>query len=471
MQKWLTICILLASLSQAMAQKARKIDSAFVAKLGLPILSIHTIDKEKPTCDFVFAPEGEFGISTTNKTKVPGRVILSMADSIIFDSGVYEKNNSGMTIRIRGNTSAYYSRKKPYKIKLEKKGDMLGREDDRFNDKNWLLIDESGDNLNAMIGLKLNDIMKLGKWTPAYKVVNLMFNDEYHGIYMLIESVKRNADCRINISKSGFLFERDAYWWNEDVYFETPMGMKYTFKYPDEEDIDASQMDYISEVMTAVEQSISEGNYDEYIDVRSFALWLLAEDILGMGDAAGTNIYLTKNDSTPASKVKMSTLWDFNACFRNTATWASIHQHPFFYFQRLLNSNNRTFAAAYKYLWEQMSDDIFTQLSDFVNQLSESELAEAIQTSREYDGMTWRYTPDSISDNISKATQWLQTRKQWLNENIDTLMAPAYTDAIKEKTVRCGSPDIIYNLSGQRVNPSVSQPGIYIKDGRKILIR
>ena len=44
-------------------------------------------------------------------------------------------------------------------VKLEKKHDMLGRNDSCYDDKNWILIDSGGDELNTLIGLKMNEMM------------------------------------------------------------------------------------------------------------------------------------------------------------------------------------------------------------------------------------------------------------------------------------------------------------------------
>jgi hypothetical protein len=98
---------------------------------GLPLVSITTVDEEEPTCDYVSAPEGSLGMSITNATKVPGRVMVILRGDTVFDSGEYEKDVSGMTIKIRGNSSAY-SEKQPFKIKLQQKGDMLRRSNPRY---------------------------------------------------------------------------------------------------------------------------------------------------------------------------------------------------------------------------------------------------------------------------------------------------------------------------------------------------
>ena len=101
-----------------------------VVATGLPVLCVETVDHEEPTCQYVSAPAGSIGRTIRNATKVPGRMTIYQridgVDSLMYDSGDYEKDVSGMTIKIRGNSSAYYD-KKPYKIKLQKKRDLLFR--------------------------------------------------------------------------------------------------------------------------------------------------------------------------------------------------------------------------------------------------------------------------------------------------------------------------------------------------------
>jgi len=443
-----------------------------IQNIKLPVLYINTIDSIMPTCDFVFAPEGAFGISTTNKTKVPGSIVLMENNEVVFDSGDYQENKSGMTIRIRGNTSAYYSKKKPYKIKLEKKGDLFGRGASQYNDKNWILIDEGGDKLYTMIGLKLNELLGLGGWTPAYRFVNVVFNGSYHGIYMLLEQIKRNADCRINISKQGYLFERDAYWWNENVYFKTQLNKEYTLKYPDEDDVTDTQLDYLKQAVDKMEQSIIDGNYEEYIDVESFALWMLAHDILGTYDSGGSNIFLTKYDNTDNTKIKMSTLWDFDSSFKTTDNWARVH-YDFFYYQNLFENSNLLLSSIYKYMWKMKKEELFIMLKKFLISFRNSQEARALNQARKYDEARWNYTASTVEKNLSAAMNWFETRESWLDEHISNIEAPDYELAVKNiKRDDTNTTTHLYNLSGQQIKEHQTlKPGVYIRDGRKIIIR
>lgn len=452
---------------------ADQVDTTAIVNLNMPVLHISTINAEEPTCDFVFPPEGAFGISITNAVKVPGRALLTLRKDTLFDSGPYEEKNSGMTIKLRGNTSAYYYSKKPYKIKLQKKGDMLHRADKRFNDKDWLLVCDGDQNFNVMIGLKISQLMGLG-WAPAYEYVNLIMNGEYRGIYMLIESVDRNADCRINVDKNtGYVFERDAYWWNEDVYFTTNMHKEYTFKYPDDDDITEEQIDYIKGVMNTVESAIADGSYADYIDVNSFASWLLAHDILGTYDSGGSNIYLTKYDNTEDSKVHMATLWDFSSSMKTVNDWARIH-YDFFYFKELFDDPDTYFTYIFKKTWAERSDSVFDGIKAFLNDFLSSKQAQYISISRVFDNYRWNNNSNvTVEDNINTALAWFQQRRQWLNQAVEGLQVNTMhieNTAATRQTDNNG----VYNLQGQRVGISATQPlppGIYIRNGRKFLVR
>lgn len=184
------------------------------------------------------------GYTCINQTKVPCRVVITMLNDTLYDSGEYEKSISGATIKINGNTSSFQNNK-PYKLKLQKKADLLIRNDDKYKDKNWRLLKDAY-TLKTMIGLKVNELIGL-PWTPRYRPCNVFLNGDYQGCYLIIESVERNSDCRLDVDKkTGYIVERDAYWWKEEHYFSTNYfephkGYRWTWKYPDEEDVTPEQ--------------------------------------------------------------------------------------------------------------------------------------------------------------------------------------------------------------------------------------
>lgn len=436
-------------------------------KLGLPVVIVETEGSIEPTYEEVDAPEGCLGGSIRNATKEQGRVVVKDTTGIIYDSGNYVKDNSGMTVKVRGNWSARRP-KKPYRIKLQKKADLLGRGEKRFNDKKWLLLPFF--DLNEMIGLKVNELMEM-QWTPQYRFVNLVFNGDFRGLYLLMEAVGRNADCRIHVDKeTGFIVELDPYWWNEPVYLPSSveLPLNYTFKHPDDDEVTEEQMSYIGQVLLEAESAMedSTGLYEQKIDVESFARWMLAHDILGNTDGAGSNIFLTKYDDTEGSLLKMGCLWDFEVIMKSEE-WDDIHGR--YYFQRLFNNSDSTFTNRYKELWEENKDRVFDELLAFLNDYMNSDLKKAIDASIRLNNNRWaRYTyklPLS-SKFISKARNYFTNRKEWLDNAIRNLCS----SKILSYPVSPDLPGPYYTLQGIRVSHPI-KGGIYIQNGRKRIIK
>lgn len=454
---------LLSLLLTAILVNAYDYDLNSIRNIGLPVIEITTVDGEMPTCDFVTHPEGSMGESITNATKVKGQLCITLQGDTLYDSGPFIKDQSGMTIKINGNTSAYHDNK-PYKIKLQKKADLLLRNDSRYKDKEWRLLKDAR-TLNTMVGLKVNELIGM-QWTPSYTYCNVMINNQYQGCYLLIESIKRNPDCRINVSSDGYIIERDAYWWNENVYFKSNYfndgRYGWTFKQPDEDDVTTEQIEYIQQVINDAEDAIASGTYDDYIDTQSFAAWLLAHDALGTWDTGGSNIYITKYDNTQESKLMMGNLWDFDTIFKiSTDDWNKFHkQSKDFYFQHLLLSNNRTFASHYKQLWHTFGSTLYDEISNMLTAFQQSDTATALQLSRQYYDGYYDYGCPSIDEEVVAILNWFERRIPWLDAEIAKIDDGTAIDCIKTD----GNNGYMYNLNGQRIRQA---RGLYIKDGKK----
>ena len=123
-----------------------------------------------------------------------------------------------------------------------------------------------------------------------------------------METVKRNNHCRITCDKlNGCIVERDPYWWKEKTYFSSSRYdgdsmYRWTWKYPEEDELDEDRKLYVQQYINALEQSLYTGNYGDYIDIPSWTKWIMAHDILGTRDSGGANMYLKKQDNTTDSR-------------------------------------------------------------------------------------------------------------------------------------------------------------------------
>ncbi|MCM1020661.1 MAG: CotH kinase family protein [Muribaculum sp.] len=395
----------------------KNLDLAQTIALGLPVLNITTVNAEEPTCTPVAAPEGSIGAGITNATKVPGRVVRYEPNGeVSFDSEDYVKGETGMTIKIRGNTSAYQSRK-PYKIKLQSKADLLCRGDKKFKDKNWVLLNDY--EMMLRNGLWVNELIGMD-WTPQCQYVNVLFNNEFRGVYLLCEAVERNTDCRIDVSKTGFVTELDAYWWNEDgAYVASSYSpvWNYTFKYPDYEDMDAESIQYVAQTMAQMEAALANNTYASVIDCESFAKWLMGHDILGTLDYGGSNMYYSKYDNTPESKIRRPTMWDFDSSERLPDTWSNSHLN---HHNSLFTSTVMHFKKAFANVWHRNGQYVFDIMAQRLSSFQQSPEAAAYDKSIEATNSHWGFNYSSSKTYTNRSLSWYASRKTWMTQ----MMAP-----------------------------------------------
>ncbi len=392
-----------------------------IVATGLTTVYVETIDHEEPTCEYVYAPTGCMGATIRNATKVPGRVTIYQRingmDSVLYDSGDYEKDVSGMTIKLRGNTSAFEA-KKPYKIKLQKKQDLLFRGDEStYKDKDWLLLKD--EYLFTTTGFKVSKLMGM-TWVPGCRYVNVILNNDYKGVYLLCESVKRNPDCRLNVDKnSGFIFECDPYWWNEDVYVSsiTSPSYNFTFKYPESEDILPEQLEYMQDLVSRYEASLTKSNYPTLIDVPSFAHWCLVHDLMGTKDSGGANRYYTKYDTTAESLIVMPVVWDFDMSERMPSDWSRCHTS---HMTKLFNNSNRTYVDAFAGRWYDVRATLLSEITQFLNDFGSSPEAIAMQASFNLEKLV-SGRQFNVAADVSSRKSWFNSRFTWMNNKIKAM--------------------------------------------------
>ena len=391
-------------------------DSVYMQRIlnyGLEVLDIELNDAEWPTTEYVSPPPGAWGRTIANPTKVPGRMRILLRDSLLYDTGEYIDSVSGMTLRIRGNTSAYQP-KKPYKIKLQKKADLLRRDSIDGRDKDWVLVyDET---LHYLLGFELSRLLGM-TWIPGYRYVNVVINNQYEGVYMLLESVKRNTSCRLNVTKQGYIFEHDQYWWNEPLWLPSTCiyPYKYTFKYPDVEDFTAADSVYMTELTQRMDLSYTNDDYPEVIDVPSFARFCLIHDIMST-QHYGANRYYIKYDKSDSTLVEMPLVWDFDRADGDSIGWSLTHK-AFFY--QLFQNTNRTFVEEFANQWNRVQPILYNHIDSVFNNAFNT-YGSALISSMYLDNRRWNKN-HSVSNSFVNRPNWIKKRMPWLDIEIRKL--------------------------------------------------
>ena len=439
-------------------------DSVF-KKMNIPCIVVSTIDAEEPVENWIYAPEGYNG-QTNDAKYVKGKLTLSLNDSVYYDSGEYLSDVSGMRIKVRGNSSALWA-KKSFKVKLTKKADLFFRDDSKYKAKEWILLNCPNLDLNTVAGFKVCEIVGM-EWTPECQFVNLIINDDYRGVYVMTEAVEKGKG-RIDIADDGFVIEDDAYWWGEELYFKgnmLPDYEGYTFKYPDVEDIDDSLLGQIKDYVCAVEDKLL--SYEEvgsFLDMESFAKWLLVHDILGTEDGRGSNRYFYKNSLSDGSLMKIGPVWDLDNIFAIKDDWSQQHSGNYrFYYKYLLEY--ASFNNEFQNQWEQVKYTLYDEIVLFLDNLK-TECGEDLDFSRYQDSQRWKKNKFvSLEEEIAKVDAWMKERIVWIDENINVSTCVEYV-----RVEESGQNSGIWLLDGRKLDENISVPaGLYIIDGKKCLI-
>ena len=141
-----------------------------------------------------------------------------------------------MLIKGHGNATWTNLEKKPYRLKLNNKRNLLGMP----KSKHWVLLA----NAEYWMG-KMNDALpfEIGRrmgmaWNPRLEPVEVVLNGEYIGLYFLAEKI-RVAKDRVNIAEQqdnetdpakvtgGWLLEIDNYVEPDNITFTEGNGMPF----------------------------------------------------------------------------------------------------------------------------------------------------------------------------------------------------------------------------------------------------
>jgi len=249
--------------------------------------------------------------------------------SFISENGTKIYTDS-LDIRGRGNASWDYFPKKPYRMKLYHKTNVLGLP---AKEKNWTLISNFGDKtlMRNLLAFDLSKRLQM-PYTPVGVPVNVYLNSEFKGCYQLCDQIEVAAK-RVDITKmtpddvvlpnisGGYCIEMNAYYFKKDKYFFSQQGIPVTFKYPKTDEINSVQFNYIQNHFNLLEAAVFSSNYKDpangykkYLDLETFIRFFLVGEITGNTDTYWqTYLYKKRNND----KFFFGPVWDFDIAYEN----------------------------------------------------------------------------------------------------------------------------------------------------------
>ena len=292
------------------------------------------------------------------KVNTKGKAIVNepkiLADMQLIYNGIGKINNVtdkptgylGKTgIEFRGSTSQQLFPKKPYGFELwvdstekSRKVALLGMPEE----SDWVLNATYNDKTLMRDVLSYDLANRMGRYATRSRYVEMMVNDKYEGLYILMEKVKRDKN-RVDISSlkvtdntgddvtGGYLLKIDKTEGSKSKLWNTTLsvnGVSYTvpiqIEYPKITDITDAQFTYIKNYVTEFETSLKSSDYltpkarwREMIDIDSFVDYFLITEFTKNVDGYRLSTYFYKDKDSKGGKLKMGPAWDYNLAFGN----------------------------------------------------------------------------------------------------------------------------------------------------------
>ena len=378
--------------------------------------------------EYPYADLPRIVIETEDFTQIRDRETKIPAKLQIYGKDTPESDILELTIKGRGNSSFTGTPKPGYKIKFEKKQELLGMP----KDKEWALIGNSADKtlLKNFITYKLAGWLG-DEYTPRSKFVELYLNRQYQGVYQLVETVKV-GEHRVDIPKadSSFLLERGPTEHGDEHFVVTEKGTTFGIKYP--KDPSYSDTQIIKGVLSEFENFLKDkddsfqGNHEitDYLDFEDYLRYYWIQELSKNLDGAfRRSIFLTwqKGDV-----IRLGPVWDFDVAYGN---WeADTLRTPTDWYIRNSGWNGFIFKrekywqGATRY-WKEHRDFLAT-FPDSISKYA-AELAPATRNEfkrwpvlENAENWTYKEAYDSYDEAVDSLNSWIKQRIEWIDNHL-----------------------------------------------------
>ncbi len=437
-----------------------------------------------PVSDWFWLPEvyTEFNlplmIINTNGQDIPDEPRI-VADMGLIDNGEGEINSvndfhneySGkISIELRGESSLGFA-KKSFSIELQKDDgsnnnvSILGLPEE--ND--FVLYGPYSDKTMIKNVLTYELFSRTGRWAPRTRYIEIIINDDYRGIYVLTEKLKRDKN-RVDIDKltaddtsmpemsGGYILRRDkkddlpeeVAWWRSPVEQPFNERMWYQCYDPGYDELTQNQTTYIRDWMRNFDEMMSgsnfgdpENGYKKFIKVKSFIDMMFINEISKGIDNYMFSTYFHKENDEDGGELVAGPPWDYNLGYGNldygegwnakeTYGWCYPQWSRTYWFERLMEDD--TYCNRVYNRWTEFRDDIFSDeaviaiIDSCVNVLGDAidRNFAKFPTLGYYVWPAVAPYPETYEGEIDNLKTWLIGRlawmdSQWLNAGIPNL--------------------------------------------------
>lgn len=432
---------------------------------NLPIVVINTMGQEIPNAYKINARMG---------------IIFNGEGVRNYITDPFNNYDGWIGIELRGSSSQMFP-KKSYAVETR---DSLG------NDKtvsilgfpaeeDWVFLGPYNDKTLIRDAIAYKLARDMGRYASRSRFFELVINDEYKGVYLLLEKIKRDAN-RVNIRKlnptdttgdavtGGYIIKIDKLdgenndgWYSEFRPFpQSSKRIFYQYHYPAPDEIVTAQKNYIRAFIYSFESTMNGPffadtslGYRKYIDVNSFVDYILLNEVVKNIDAYRLSTFFYKDRDSRNPRLFAGPVWDFNLAFGNCDYYEAFNPSGWylefvseysnipswenffipFWWKKLFDDQN--FKNGFRQRWIELRNSVWTNQK--INSLIDS-LVTLLEESRQRNFQKWPvigqyvwpnyYVGQTYQDEINYLKNWLTNRLIWMDNQLITEVEEVHTN-------------------------------------------
>lgn len=332
---------------------------------------------------------------------------------------------STVSIRGRGNSSWFFP-KKPYRLKFDKKQSLAGLN----KAKSFVLLSNYIDNtlMKNAVAMKVAELLEM-PYTNRIVPVNLVFNGEYRGNYMLTNKVGINSGSVDIDEDEGILWELDTNFDEEFKFrsptFNQPCMVKdpdFHELYDDPEDVERIWQ-YWQDDLEAAFQEVEKGNWRDVFDEEQFIKYFIVQSVVQNTETEfPKSFYIYKE--TKDGKYKLGPVWDFDWAMGYSqdilrgVIYRDCGSFPFLgtIFQE--QKFQQDYIRCFKEFCNDHLDEVLEFIDDYAALIRDSAMQDAIRWPAEHHDTKYEKAERNAS-RFDENVEWL---KDWVLERIDVVI-------------------------------------------------
>lgn len=367
-----------------------------------------------------------------------------VAGTVAIDGGNGFEDLEQMATQVKGRGNTTWGwKKKPYALKLDSKTEVLGMP----KHKRWCLIANYMDrtHLRNRVAYYIGQNSKLA-YTVRNEYVELYFNDQYQGLYLLTEQIKVDKN-RVDVTEmeatdntgdavtGGYLIEMDTNYDEDRKFRSASTDIPVNIKSPDPEDMTDEQFNYIRDYVNRVDAAV----YAKGAGTDPFTLldresmidfWICFEVMANHEILHPKSIYFHKERG---GKLVAGPIWDFDyeTLVSHTQTnWINYNlsyvynEYPWYEnnWWNLLLKNDASFRADLKKRWQEWYPVLKT-VPDFIDREQKAIAKAVVRDNARWPSIEGTGNPNrdeslSFSAAVDRLKQVYTTRVEWMNNQI-----------------------------------------------------